>query len=102
MRLTAAGSCATPRRPRIVRPTETGRSKSALDQSSIGLRCRARIVESDPRGLSGRRGYGGTKSLEAVEATGMANALEQRCVQYLGHAAPGRQGEGEKLALGAP
>jgi hypothetical protein len=40
----------------MVRPIETGRSKSALHQSSIGLRWMARRIESDPRGLSGRRG----------------------------------------------
>src|SRR5271167_5253282 len=98
MRLTAAGSCAAPRRPRMVRPTEIGRSKSALHQISIGLRCRARIVEIDPRGLSGRRGYGGTKSLEAIDATGMANAWNEDTDQNLGWARPPRQGRGQESA----
>ena len=73
------------------RPSETGRSKSASHQISIGLRRRAKMIERAPRGLSGRRGNGGTKSLEALEATGMANALERRCAQDLGQAEPPRQ-----------
>src|SRR5689334_18138016 len=71
MRLTAAGSCAAARRPKIVRPIDTGRSKSPSHQTSIGLRWMARRVESDPRGLLGRAGYGGTKSLEDVDAADM-------------------------------
>jgi hypothetical protein len=61
----------------MVRPTETGRSKSALHQISIGLRWMARRVESDPRGFSGRRGYGGTKSLGAADAVDMAVCIER-------------------------
>ena len=53
--------------PRTVRPIETGRSKSAfapdLDRIAPQGEDESRAT---PRGLSGRRGNGGTKSLEAV------------------------------------
>jgi len=52
----AAGSWAAARSPKMVRPMETGRSKSPSHQTSIGLRCRARRSESDPRGRAGRGG----------------------------------------------
>src|SRR5579871_1586003 len=88
MRRTAAGSCAAPRRPRTERPSDIGRSKSASVQISIGFRRRVRMSERALRGLSGRRGNGGTKGLEAWEAAGMANALNQDTAEFMTGVAP--------------
>jgi hypothetical protein len=57
------------------RPIETGRSKSASHQISIGLRRRAKMIDSAPRGFFGRRGNGGTKGLEALETIDMKAPL---------------------------